>query len=98
MAALFKKSILEDLKVDLDAGLNVSLLLDFTWTSGELKHFSVFVFFCFCMQTIFMGYGPSFKFQKRVPEFENIELYNVMCGEDAEVLEQNAAHHSHLAF
>ncbi|XP_034016368.1 ectonucleotide pyrophosphatase/phosphodiesterase family member 2 isoform X2 [Thalassophryne amazonica] len=31
------------------------------------------------MRTIFMGYGPSFKFQKRVPEFENIELYNVMC-------------------
>lgn len=34
------------------------------------------------MQTIFMGHGPSFKFQKRVPEFENIELYNVMCGEN----------------
>ncbi|CAN9503607.1 unnamed protein product [Ophioblennius macclurei] len=31
------------------------------------------------MRTIFLGYGPSFKFQKRVPEFENIELYNVMC-------------------
>uniref|UniRef100_A0A8C4ILS6 SMB domain-containing protein n=1 Tax=Dicentrarchus labrax TaxID=13489 RepID=A0A8C4ILS6_DICLA len=31
------------------------------------------------MRTIFMGHGPSFKFQKRVPEFENIELYNVMC-------------------
>uniref|UniRef100_A0A3B4Y3K8 Ectonucleotide pyrophosphatase/phosphodiesterase 2 n=1 Tax=Seriola lalandi dorsalis TaxID=1841481 RepID=A0A3B4Y3K8_SERLL len=29
--------------------------------------------------TIFMGHGPSFKFQKRVPEFENIELYNIMC-------------------
>lgn len=29
-----------------------------------------------------MGHGPSFKFQKRVPEFENIELYNVMCGEN----------------
>ncbi len=28
-----------------------------------------------------MGHGPSFKFKKRVPEFENIELYNVMCGE-----------------
>ena len=34
------------------------------------------------MQTIFMGHGPSFKFQKSVPEFENIELYNVMCGEN----------------
>lgn len=33
------------------------------------------------MQTIFIGHGPSFKFQKRVPEFENIELYNIMCGE-----------------
>lgn len=31
------------------------------------------------MRTIFMGHGPSFKFQKQVPEFENIELYNVMC-------------------
>ena len=29
-----------------------------------------------------MGHGPSFKFKKRVPEFENIELYNVMCGEN----------------
>uniref|UniRef100_A0AAQ4P6Z3 SMB domain-containing protein n=1 Tax=Gasterosteus aculeatus aculeatus TaxID=481459 RepID=A0AAQ4P6Z3_GASAC len=31
------------------------------------------------MRTIFMGHGPSFKFQKKVPEFDNIELYNVMC-------------------
>ncbi|TNM92642.1 hypothetical protein fugu_018044 [Takifugu bimaculatus] len=31
------------------------------------------------MRTIFMGHGPSFKFKKSVPEFENIELYNVMC-------------------
>uniref|UniRef100_A0A665UB52 SMB domain-containing protein n=1 Tax=Echeneis naucrates TaxID=173247 RepID=A0A665UB52_ECHNA len=31
------------------------------------------------MRTIFIGHGPSFKFQKRVPEFENIELYNIMC-------------------
>ncbi|XP_076027638.1 autotaxin-like isoform X2 [Genypterus blacodes] len=31
------------------------------------------------MRTIFMGHGPSFKFQKRVPEFDNIELYNIMC-------------------
>ncbi|KAJ8000145.1 hypothetical protein DPEC_G00201800 [Dallia pectoralis] len=31
------------------------------------------------MQTIFLGYGPSFMFRKQVPEFENIELYNVMC-------------------
>uniref|UniRef100_A0A667XTW6 Ectonucleotide pyrophosphatase/phosphodiesterase 2 n=1 Tax=Myripristis murdjan TaxID=586833 RepID=A0A667XTW6_9TELE len=31
------------------------------------------------MRTIFMGHGPNFKFQKEVPAFENIELYNVMC-------------------
>uniref|UniRef100_A0A8C6PPV8 Ectonucleotide pyrophosphatase/phosphodiesterase 2 n=1 Tax=Nothobranchius furzeri TaxID=105023 RepID=A0A8C6PPV8_NOTFU len=31
------------------------------------------------MRTIFIGHGPSFKFQKNLPEFENIELYNVMC-------------------
>lgn len=31
-------------------------------------------------QTIFLGYGPSFKFKTKVPVFENIELYNVMCG------------------
>lgn len=27
-----------------------------------------------------MGYGPTFKFRTKVPAFENIELYNVMCG------------------
>ncbi|XP_031676373.1 ectonucleotide pyrophosphatase/phosphodiesterase family member 2-like isoform X2 [Oncorhynchus kisutch] len=31
------------------------------------------------MQTIFCGYGPMFKFKTKVPVFENIELYNVMC-------------------
>uniref|UniRef100_A0AAZ3Q4K9 SMB domain-containing protein n=1 Tax=Oncorhynchus tshawytscha TaxID=74940 RepID=A0AAZ3Q4K9_ONCTS len=31
------------------------------------------------MQTIFFGYGPMFKFKTKVPVFENIELYNVMC-------------------
>uniref|UniRef100_A0A8C7YK71 Ectonucleotide pyrophosphatase/phosphodiesterase 2 n=1 Tax=Oryzias sinensis TaxID=183150 RepID=A0A8C7YK71_9TELE len=31
------------------------------------------------MQTIFLGYGPAFKFKMKVPVFENIELYNVMC-------------------
>ncbi|CAM4641073.1 unnamed protein product [Leuciscus chuanchicus] len=31
------------------------------------------------MQTIFMGFGPSFNFKTQVPVFENIELYNVMC-------------------
>ncbi|XP_068179616.1 autotaxin isoform X1 [Antennarius striatus] len=31
------------------------------------------------MQTIFLGYGPAFKFKTKAPAFENIELYNVMC-------------------
>ncbi|XP_069076760.1 autotaxin isoform X2 [Pleurodeles waltl] len=31
------------------------------------------------MQTVFVGYGPTFKFRTKVPPFENIELYNVMC-------------------
>ncbi|XP_048364554.1 ectonucleotide pyrophosphatase/phosphodiesterase family member 2 [Sphaerodactylus townsendi] len=31
------------------------------------------------MQTVFVGYGPSFKYKTKVPPFENIELYNVMC-------------------
>ncbi|XP_051577340.1 ectonucleotide pyrophosphatase/phosphodiesterase family member 2 isoform X1 [Myxocyprinus asiaticus] len=31
------------------------------------------------MQTIFLGYGPAFKFKTKIPPFENIELYNVMC-------------------
>lgn len=34
----------------------------------------------FHFQTIFLGYGPTFKFKTKVPAFENIELYNVMCG------------------
>uniref|UniRef100_A0A667Z7F2 Ectonucleotide pyrophosphatase/phosphodiesterase 2 n=1 Tax=Myripristis murdjan TaxID=586833 RepID=A0A667Z7F2_9TELE len=31
------------------------------------------------LHTIFLGYGPTFKFKTKVPAFENIELYNVMC-------------------
>ncbi|KAM4028470.1 autotaxin isoform 3-T3 [Anomaloglossus baeobatrachus] len=31
------------------------------------------------MQTVFVGHGPSFRFKTKVPPFENIELYNVMC-------------------
>lgn len=34
----------------------------------------------FSPQTIFLGYGPSFNFKTKVPAFENIELYNIMCG------------------
>lgn len=40
----------------------------------------------FCFQTIFLGYGPAFKFRTKVPAFENIELYNVMCGEERRLL------------
>lgn len=32
-------------------------------------------------QAIFIGYGPGFKTSTVVPPFENIELYNLMCGE-----------------
>uniref|UniRef100_A0A7M4FVS1 Autotaxin n=1 Tax=Crocodylus porosus TaxID=8502 RepID=A0A7M4FVS1_CROPO len=31
------------------------------------------------MQTVFIGYGPTFKYKTKVPPFENIELYNIMC-------------------
>uniref|UniRef100_A0A674J674 Ectonucleotide pyrophosphatase/phosphodiesterase 2 n=1 Tax=Terrapene triunguis TaxID=2587831 RepID=A0A674J674_9SAUR len=31
------------------------------------------------MQTVFVGYGPTFKHKTKVPPFENIELYNIMC-------------------
>ncbi|KAM5158035.1 autotaxin isoform 3-T3 [Mantella aurantiaca] len=31
------------------------------------------------MQTVFVAYGPTFKYKTKVPPFENIELYNVMC-------------------
>uniref|UniRef100_A0A8B9HHD0 Ectonucleotide pyrophosphatase/phosphodiesterase 2 n=1 Tax=Astyanax mexicanus TaxID=7994 RepID=A0A8B9HHD0_ASTMX len=31
------------------------------------------------MQTVFLGYGPMFKFKTKIPPFENIELYNIMC-------------------
>lgn len=36
----------------------------------------------FSFQTIFLGYGPDFMYKTKVPVFENIELYNVMCGKD----------------
>ena len=37
-------------------------------------------YFLFFWKTVFVGYGPTFKFKTKVPPFENIELYNVMCG------------------
>lgn len=33
------------------------------------------------LQAIFIGYGPAFKDNTVVPPFENIEVYNLMCGE-----------------
>lgn len=39
--------------------------------------FSIFSLF---LKTVFIGYGPTFKYKTKVPPFENIELYNVMCG------------------
>lgn len=39
-------------------------------------HLYVWAFF----QAIFIGYGPGFKNRNVVPPFENIELYNLMCG------------------
>lgn len=38
------------------------------------------VSFPFSWKTVFVGYGPTFKYRTKVPPFENIELYNVMCG------------------
>lgn len=32
------------------------------------------------LQAIFVGYGPGFKYKTVVPPFENIEVYNLMCG------------------
>lgn len=37
---------------------------------------------CCSFQTIFLAYGPAIKFKTKIPPFENIELYNVMCGEN----------------
>ncbi|KAM9308453.1 autotaxin [Gastrophryne carolinensis] len=31
------------------------------------------------MQTVFVAYGPTFRYKTKVLPFENIELYNVMC-------------------
>lgn len=38
------------------------------------------LFFLFCFQGIFIGYGPGFLQNTIVPPFENIEVYNLMCG------------------
>lgn len=39
-----------------------------------------YVSLLFFWKTVFVGYGPTFKYRTKVPPFENIELYNVMCG------------------
>uniref|UniRef100_A0A3P9HNI8 Ectonucleotide pyrophosphatase/phosphodiesterase 2 n=1 Tax=Oryzias latipes TaxID=8090 RepID=A0A3P9HNI8_ORYLA len=51
---------------------DVHLLVDRRWHVARYKPNRSF-------QTIFLGYGPAFKFKMKVPVFENIELYNVMC-------------------
>lgn len=59
--------------------VHTTVFIKFVWKLHEL--ISLFDAPSF-LQTIFIGHGPSFKFQKMVPEFENIELYNVMCGKN----------------
>lgn len=39
------------------------------------------IMFFYLFQAIFIGYGPAFKTSTVVPPFENVELYNLMCGE-----------------
>uniref|UniRef100_A0A3P9LKQ4 Ectonucleotide pyrophosphatase/phosphodiesterase 2 n=1 Tax=Oryzias latipes TaxID=8090 RepID=A0A3P9LKQ4_ORYLA len=51
---------------------DVHLLVDRRWHVARYEPNRSF-------QTIFLGYGPAFKFKMKVPVFENIELYNVMC-------------------
>lgn len=49
----------------------------FVLNAGNGSLLSCFLSF---WKTVFVGYGPSFKYKTKVPPFENIELYNVMCG------------------
>ena len=39
----------------------------------------------YLFQAIFIGYGPAFKENTVVPPFENIEIYNLMCGKWTEL-------------
>ena len=39
----------------------------------------------YTLQALFMAHGPAFKVNHTVPEFENIELYNLMTGKSADV-------------
>lgn len=43
--------------------------------------FLVFLFSkCYCLQAIFIGYGPGIHYKTTVAPFENIEVYNLLCG------------------
>ncbi len=35
---------------------------------------------CNCLQAIFIGYGPGIHSKVNVLPFENIEVYNLLCG------------------
>ena len=41
-------------------------------------------FLSLSVQALFMAYGPSFKQQLRIDEFDNIEVYNLMAGASQE--------------
>ena len=49
----------------------------------------------FLIQALFMAYGPAFKQNMVVEPFQNIELYNLMCGKFLSVysLYQNISFH-----
>lgn len=38
-----------------------------------------------CVQTIFIGYGPGMNYKTTVAPFENIEVYNLLCGKFSKV-------------
>lgn len=38
-----------------------------------------------CLQTIFIGYGPAMNYKTTVAPFENIEVYNLLCGKFSDV-------------
>lgn len=44
------------------------------------------------LQAIFIGYGPGFKYNTVVPPFENIEVYNLMCGKLFSLCTHNVLH------
>lgn len=38
------------------------------------------------LQALFIAYGPKFKHNTEVQPFENIEIYNLMCGKLCHIL------------